>query len=65
MAVNINTQIPTKVVNVRVDARLHNLMKQKCVAELKTIPQFIEEAIANQLNVMQNEEGEWIDRTNR
>lgn len=57
-----STEIPTKVVNIRIDAKLHNLMKQRCVAEIKTIPQFVEEAIANQLNLELTEEGEWSER---
>ena len=55
----------SKVVNVRVDDKLHLLMRQYCLLNGKTSGEFIEEAMAKFLNVKKNEEGEWIENKSR
>ena len=53
----------TKVVNVRVDEKLHVLMRQYCVLNGKTSAEFIEEAMAKFLNLKKDEEGKWIEKS--
>ena len=53
----------TKVVNVRVDEKLHVLMRQYCVLNGKTSAEFIEEAMAKFLNLEKDEEGKWIEKS--
>ena len=55
----------TKVVNVRVDEKLHVMMRQYCVVNGKTSGEFIEEAIAKCLDMKKNEEGEWIENKSK